>query len=239
LAGSGHSNRRRRGRGVGRHAVILPPPALQHDGTDGECSFGGPLTDFATQAASAVRAAPNAIGRFPAAIDQLVNRCMDPIREGVPAIATNSSTCSAVTIAARRVQSMLALSASAPNRARGRTGGQRCGTVGCLRAISPEDAKPVARATILDISCDGIRLLTPRPIAVKSVVHITVGEQVNSLALVRWTRPGEDQMQIVGRSFVRPLLRHELDAMAVKPDHANAGHANAMIERRFPQGEID
>ncbi len=69
-------------------------------------------------------------------------------------------------------------------------------------------------ATILDISTLGVRLQTLRPVPVNSVLHVTLGQRATSeLALVRWVKPGEGPMQIVGCAFVRPLPRQELEAI--------------------------
>jgi serine/threonine protein kinase len=62
------------------------------------------------------------------------------------------------------------------------------------------------QGTILDVSREGIRLQTPRPVAVNSVLQVTLGKRLTSeLALVRWVKPSEGESQIVGCSFVRPL----------------------------------
>jgi hypothetical protein len=63
-------------------------------------------------------------------------------------------------------------------------------------------------ATILDISSLGVRLETSCPIAVNSVVHVTLGDSaVSELALVRWVKPSENQAHAVGCAFVRPLAQ--------------------------------
>src|SRR5262245_10561577 len=68
-------------------------------------------------------------------------------------------------------------------------------------------------ATILDVSPQGVRLQTPRKVAVNSVLQLTLGKAMRSeLALVRWVQPAKGDTQIVGCAFVRPLSRSEFDA---------------------------
>jgi serine/threonine protein kinase len=70
------------------------------------------------------------------------------------------------------------------------------------------------QAQILDVSAGGICLQTPRPVAVNSVLQITLGKRTSSeLVLVRWVQPGEGQTHIVGCSFVRPLAGADLEAI--------------------------
>jgi len=78
------------------------------------------------------------------------------------------------------------------------------------------------QATILDVSVSGIRLQMTRPIAVNSVLQVTIGERATSeLALVRWVTPGEGQTYVAGCSFVRPLANHYLETIC----RAEAGTA--------------
>jgi serine/threonine protein kinase len=67
-------------------------------------------------------------------------------------------------------------------------------------------------ATILDLSSLGIRLQTACPVAVNSVVHVTLGNSaVSELALVRWVKPATGEMHTVGCAFVRPLSQKILE----------------------------
>lgn len=71
-------------------------------------------------------------------------------------------------------------------------------------------------ATILDVSPMGVRLQTPREVAINSVVHLTLGQGARTeLALVKWVKPGKNNTQIVGCSFVHPLTTHEFKALYV------------------------
>jgi serine/threonine-protein kinase len=81
------------------------------------------------------------------------------------------------------------------------------------------------QATILDVSMTGFRLQTERPIAVNSVLQVSLGKHtVPELALVRWVAAGEGATQIVGCSFVRPLLKHEFESICPPEQwQANAG----------------
>jgi serine/threonine protein kinase len=68
--------------------------------------------------------------------------------------------------------------------------------------------------TILDVSAAGIRLESPRSVAVNSVLEVKLGARMNSeLVLVRWVRPGPGQTYVVGCSFVRSLPEQELEAI--------------------------
>lgn len=69
-------------------------------------------------------------------------------------------------------------------------------------------------ATILDVSPIGVRLQTPRPIAINSVLHLTLGQSERTeLAVVRWVKPGKGDTQIVGCAFVHPLSDEEFRAL--------------------------
>ena len=69
-------------------------------------------------------------------------------------------------------------------------------------------------ATILDVTPIGVRLQSPRPVAVHSVLQVNLGRRATSeLALVRWVKPGTGETQIAGCSFVRPLTRLEFEAI--------------------------
>jgi len=71
-------------------------------------------------------------------------------------------------------------------------------------------------ATILDLSAAGIRLHTPRSVAVNSVLQITLGKGMAShLVLVRWVKPAKEQAQIAGCSFVHPLPSQEVKALCL------------------------
>ncbi len=73
-------------------------------------------------------------------------------------------------------------------------------------------------ATVVDISSLGVRLQTSCPVAVNSVVHLTLGTSVVSeLALVRWVKPGKSQLHAVGCSFVRPLTQEALEEFFGSP----------------------
>jgi len=163
---------------------------------------------------------------IPPSLDQLVNRCLDPDPRRRPRDCDE-------------LLEVLHSQPSGPEHANG-AGGVGPGArprsrmdrratlryaVDLSASFVPFHQKTRGRweATILDISCDGVRLQTPRPIPVKSVVHITYGKQVNSLAVVRWVTPGEGQMQVVGCSFVRPLLHQDLDGLALNPEQEDAG----------------
>jgi serine/threonine protein kinase len=70
------------------------------------------------------------------------------------------------------------------------------------------------QATITDISSTGVRLLTSRPIAVNSVLQVTLGDGPSQeLVLVRWVRAGEGDTLILGCAFVHPLSPHQFDAV--------------------------
>jgi serine/threonine protein kinase len=77
------------------------------------------------------------------------------------------------------------------------------------------------QSTILDVSLTGVRMRTSRPVAVHSVLQITLGGAASpelgttcsQLALVRWVKAVEGDIQIVGCSFVRPLTEHQLDTL--------------------------
>ena len=160
---------------------------------------------------------------IPPAIDQLVNRCLDPDPSRRP------SDCDEFLEVLRSPQICSARPAETNGaRAKPRSRTDRRATlryaVDLSASFVPFHQKMRGRweATILDISCDGIRLQTPRPIPLKSVVHVTVGKHVNSLALVRWVASAEDQTQIVGCSFVRPLPRTALDALEAQTELVRA-----------------
>jgi serine/threonine protein kinase len=69
-------------------------------------------------------------------------------------------------------------------------------------------------ATILDVSPEGVRLKTPRSVAVNSVLQVTLGKRATSeLVLVRWVEPSTGESQIAGCSFVRPLPGQELETI--------------------------
>ncbi len=69
-------------------------------------------------------------------------------------------------------------------------------------------------ATILDVSRHGVRLRTPRAVAVNSVLQLTLGQNGRpELALVRWVKPVKDDMQTVGCSFIQPLSNQEVEAL--------------------------
>jgi serine/threonine protein kinase len=69
-------------------------------------------------------------------------------------------------------------------------------------------------ATVLDVSAGGIRLQTPRSVAVNSVLQVTLGKGTTShLVLVHWVKPAKDESQIAGCSFVHPLPSQEVKAL--------------------------
>jgi hypothetical protein len=69
-------------------------------------------------------------------------------------------------------------------------------------------------ATILDVSRHGVRMRTPRAVAVNSVLQLTVGQNGRpELALVRWVKPAQGDMQILGCSFIQPLSNQEFEAL--------------------------
>jgi serine/threonine protein kinase len=70
------------------------------------------------------------------------------------------------------------------------------------------------QAAILDVSSTGVRLQTSRPVAVNSVLQITLGESaITELVLVRWVKAGERDTLIIGCAFVQPLVQDQLDAI--------------------------
>jgi serine/threonine protein kinase len=74
------------------------------------------------------------------------------------------------------------------------------------------------QATITDVSATGVRLLTSRPIAVNSVLQITLGDgTATELAMVRWVKAGEGDTLILGCAFVRPVAPHQLEALRQVP----------------------
>jgi serine/threonine protein kinase len=163
---------------------------------------------------------------IPPAIDQLVNRCLDPDPSRRPSdcdefleVLRSKHACP------DRQAETAGAGASAKPRSRMDRRATLRYAVDLSASFVPFHQKMRGRweATILDISCDGVRLQTPRAIPVKSVVHITYGKHVNSLALVRWVTPGEGGTQIVGCSFVRPLPRTALDALDAQPERVKAG----------------
>lgn len=70
------------------------------------------------------------------------------------------------------------------------------------------------QAAIVDVSSTGIRLQTSRPIAVNSVLQITLGDNAaTELVMVRWVKAGEGDTLILGCAFVQPLTEHQLEAV--------------------------
>jgi serine/threonine protein kinase len=73
-------------------------------------------------------------------------------------------------------------------------------------------------ATIINASPQGVRLRTPRPVAVNSVLQLTLGHANRSeLALVRWVKLCKDITQIAGCSFIQPLSHEEFNALYLSP----------------------
>jgi len=90
-------------------------------------------------------------------------------------------------------------------------------------------------ATILDLSAGGIRLQTPRSVAVNSVLQVTLGKGTAShLVLVRWVKPGKDESQIAGCSFVHPLTSQEVKALC----RAGSEKQFAATRNRFVGGLV-
>ncbi len=70
------------------------------------------------------------------------------------------------------------------------------------------------QAAILDVSSTGVRLQTSRPVAVNSVLQITLGDSAaTELVMVRWVKAGEGDTLILGCAFVQPLVQDQLDGM--------------------------
>jgi serine/threonine protein kinase len=69
-------------------------------------------------------------------------------------------------------------------------------------------------ASIIDISPKGVRLRTPRSVAVNSVLEVTFNKgAISGLVLVRWTQPDQDDSQIAGCLFVRDLPKAQVEAI--------------------------
>jgi serine/threonine protein kinase len=162
---------------------------------------------------------------IPAAIDQLVSRCLNPDPRRRPSDCNEFlDVLNSLPVCPDRPTDTGGVGASAVPRSRPDRRATLRFAVDLSASFVPFHQKMRGRweATILDISCDGVRLQTPRPIPVNSVVHISIGKQVNSLALVRWVRPSEGPMQVVGCSFVRPLVRQDIEGLAVNLEHCQA-----------------
>jgi serine/threonine-protein kinase len=68
--------------------------------------------------------------------------------------------------------------------------------------------------TIVDACAHGVRLRTPRPVAVNSVLQLTLGQVGRTeLALVRWVRPDKNETQLLGCSFIQPLSSEEFKSL--------------------------
>ncbi len=77
-----------------------------------------------------------------------------------------------------------------------------------------QDMRGRWEAAILDVSPAGVCLKTARPVAVNSVLQVTLGGHAGSeLVLVRWVKPADDAALIAGCSFVRTLDRGEFEAL--------------------------
>lgn len=151
------------------------------------------------------------------ALDQLVNRCLHPDPEQRP------NHCDEFLTVLRNYRAQPA-AASADEITKGAVkppnGPERRASLRFAAELTasfvPFHQKMRGRweATIVDISPAGVRLQTPRPVAVNSVLQVTLGKGARTqLALVRWVRPGKGQMQLVGCSFVHPLPQNEFDAL--------------------------
>jgi serine/threonine protein kinase len=69
-------------------------------------------------------------------------------------------------------------------------------------------------ASIIDISTKGVRLRTPRSVAVNSVLELTFNRgAISELVLVCWTRCAEGDSQITGCLFVRDLPSEQVEAL--------------------------
>ena len=158
-----------------------------------------------------------------AAIDQLINRCLDPDPRRRP------SDC----------DEFLDVLGSYFSDLEGATS-MTCDTPASNNQIDPQQERRASlryavdmsatfvpfhentrgrwEATMLDISSLGVRLQTSCPVAVNSVVHVAIDNTaVSELALVRWVKPGEGQSSTVGCAFVRPLSRKVLEEFFASP----------------------
>jgi hypothetical protein len=153
------------------------------------------------------------------AIDQLVDRCLDPIPDARPshcddflAVLRGSKT----GLAAGSVEDELFKSANRKSvQGRDRRASVRF-EVDLTTTFVPfhQNMRGRWQAVILDVSSTGVRLQTSRPVAVNSVLQVTLNDRaVSQLALVRWITAGVGDELIVGCSFVRPLSEQEIDAI--------------------------
>lgn len=156
------------------------------------------------------------------AIDQLVNRCLSPTRTERP---DNCDEFIKVLRESRPCPASNSIEEEMFRSARGTTGTNVKGrerrasvrfAVDLTATFVPfhQNMRGRWQATVLDISSTGIRLQTSRPVAVNSVLQITLGRSAPSeLVLVRWVKAGENDALIVGAAFVQPLTDHQVEAL--------------------------
>jgi serine/threonine protein kinase len=150
------------------------------------------------------------------AIDQLVNRCLDPKPDMRP------RDCDEFIEALREWDRRLAAAkntdpptlkpAAAERRAALRS------TVELKATFVPfhQHIRGRWEATILDLSSRGVRLRTSRAVAVHAALLLTFPKRAMAeLAVVRWVQAAKNQSeeQIVGCSFVHPLPRQEVESI--------------------------
>jgi serine/threonine protein kinase len=153
------------------------------------------------------------------AIDRLVNRCLEPQPTQRPgdcdeiiAVLRDCMT-RPVSVSPGSTESDLStvkLEAGADRRASVRF------AIDLTATLVPFHQRMRGRwdATILNVSATGVRLESPRAVAINSVLEVKLGGRTTAeLVLVRWVQPGEGQKQIVGCSFVRPLPKQELEVI--------------------------
>jgi len=156
------------------------------------------------------------------AIDRLVNRCLDPKPSERPAscdeflaVLRQCETRSATNSVEEEVFHLAngKLAKGAERRASLRF------EVGLTTTFVPfhQNMRGRWQATIIDVSSTGVRLQTTRPVAINSVLHITLNPQaVPELVLVRWVKGSEGGTLILGCSFVRPLADDQLKLIGAK-----------------------
>jgi serine/threonine protein kinase len=152
-------------------------------------------------------------------IDRLVNRCLEPDPADRPA------DCDELAAVLRDCAARPPASAARPRlhelpKVKPAAGADRRASVRFAVDLTAnfvpfhQNMRGRWEASILDVSVTGIRLQTPRDVAVSSVLQVTLGKRPTSeLVLVRWVKPGKGDTLVAGCSFVRPLSNQDLEAI--------------------------